>query len=208
MWIGGMGMSACMNIVTAADFLRNVNDYCPQSDVVISVAGGSGSGKSFIARKIVNVLGGRAISLDDYIIPEEIIPGANWDLPEVYDMGMARRTLAALDRGESFDKPVYDFEEGVIGEYETVFPGQPIVLEGLHALDEYFRDFIDFGIFVGAGEETRLARRLNRDVAERGKSIEEVRERWQNTVEPTFRKYVVKQAYDADLVVINSDSLM
>ena len=196
-----------MSIVTAADFLRNVNNYCPGEDSVIAVAGGSGSGKSYIAREIVKIIGGRVISLDDYIIPEKIVSGGNWDLPDVYDLGMARRTLGALSRGENFDKPIYDFEQGIIGGYETVSPGKPIVFEGLHTIGDYFEKFIDFGIFVGAGEKIRLNRRLSRDVAERGQGVEEIKARWNGTVEPTFREHIASQAYDADLVVINNDPL-
>ena len=183
------------------DFLKNIKEHISKDVKTIGIAGGSGSGKTFVAKKISEALGLRMISLDDYIIPEKIKSSDNWELPEIWDLKLVRENLEALSRGESFAKPCYSFITGEIGYFEDISSDDSYVLEGLYALDDSLADLTDLKIFVDVDENVRLIRRISRDQKTRSENSEQIIYRWENTIQLTFLKYVEPQKERANFVL-------
>ncbi len=196
--------------ITAKELLENLNTYIKvdKKPFIIGVAGGSGSGKSFIARKICEKIKDCVlISMDDYIIPEKILSSSNWDLPDNWDLDKIRKNIFDLHSGKKIEKPVYDFSAHLISSQETVKPCRVIIIEGIYALHSIFQDFLDFRIFIDASENVRLERRIKRDIAKRGKTEKSVREKWRESVQPVYVEKVVLQKQVADVVVLNEKKL-
>ena len=184
------------------DFLEG--DFIPEDARVICVAGGSGSGKSFVAKQIAEKIGAKTLTMDDYIIPREITGNSNWDLPRCWDLKLLDTNLRDFLEGKKFEKPIYDFKEGVISEYETVESGDKFIIEGLYALHNLIIPHVDFCIFVESPEDVRLARVVKRDFLERsGYNEEKITKRWNETIQPAFLEYVEPQKGKADLVLLN-----
>jgi len=189
------------------DFLKEINSYIEKDKefFIIGIAGGSGSGKSFLADKIKEKLSESvALNMDDYIIPEKVSSLDNWDLPEIWNLDLFRKHLLELKKGNVIEKPVYNFVEHQIKICEKFKSGRVIIVEGLYALHEKIVDLIDLKIFVDADEDVRLNRRIKRDATLRGRTKEEVLKKWNETVEPTYRKMILPEKDKADIVVVNN----
>ena len=193
-----------MNIVGLNRFLTSVDEFVPSDARVVGIAGGSGSGKSYVARLVAEGVGARMISVDDYIIPEKITKDSNWDLPECWDLDLLDMNLRDFLSGRDFEKPVYSFKSGLIDRYEDFESGGRVVVEGLYALCDLIAGRVDFSIFVDSSEDIRLARVVKRDTMERNKYDEaKIVERWNRTIQPAFLEYVESQRDGADLVLLN-----
>lgn len=172
----------------------------------MGVAGGSGSGKSYVAKKICEKLGECLIvSMDDYIIPEKVSSSDNWDLPEIWDLKKIKQDIINLHKGIEIKKPIYDFSKHSIKDYEKVFPKGVIIVEGIYSLHKVFEDFLDFRIFVDADEGVRLKRRIKRDFESRGRTEDKVRKKWESTVQPMYLKFVNPQKEVANLILNNEN---
>jgi uridine kinase len=177
---------------------------------VIGIAGPSCAGKSELGRRLAARLAGRAeqISLDSYYRDlADMDPAArqthNFDHPDAMDRGLLARQLAALARGQSVEAPVYDFATHTrAGEVRAVLPAPVVIVEGLFVLawDEV-RESIDLAVFVDAPHDVCLARRLARDVCERGRTERSVREQYEKTVRPMYDHWVRPTRRHADLIV-------
>ncbi len=179
-------------------------DFIPKDVIVICVAGGSGSGKSFVAERIADKVGARVLAMDDYILPNKITRDSNWDLPECWDLDLLNANLKSFLDGRGFKKPVYDFRNGGISKYEVFEAGGRIVVEGLHSLHDLVFSYSDFSVFVESPESVRLARVVKRDFSERGGYNESrIKERWNNTIQSAFLKYVDSQKWKVDFIVLN-----
>ena len=122
-----------MQILKTKNFLKDCNDYL-NSAGIISIAGGSGSGKSYFSKKLAKKIDARILSLDDYIIPEMITPDSNWDLPECWNLNLVRSNLNSFIQDKKFIKPIYNFKTGNNNHYEIIPSDKPIILEGLYSL--------------------------------------------------------------------------
>jgi len=190
--------------VDLKSFLEDINSYIPDDAKIICVAGGSGSGKSFIAKKIAEKIGARVLAIDDYIIPEKITKDNNWDLPECWNLNLLDANLRDFLIGKEFRKPVYDFKKGIISKYETFESGGKLVMEGLHALHNSIIEHMNFSIFIESPESVRLARIVKRNLLERNHSDEaKIVKRWNEVVQPTFENLVLPQKEKADLIILN-----
>ena len=135
--------------------------------------------------------------LDDYYkslasLPMEERARVNFDHPDALDGDLIARHLLALRRGECVESPVYDFAcHDRQAKTRRVSPAPVILVEGvlLFALPQ-LQPLMDYRVLVDAGEETRLQRRLRRDVQERGRTPESVQQQYRRTVQPMFRQYV------------------
>jgi uridine kinase len=169
-----------------------------RSPFVIGIAGGSGSGKSTLAAALIERLGTDRtllLSHDAYYrgAPAGTDPARiNYDHPDSLDTALCAEHLRKLFSGESVSVPVYDFNTHARTGATTVLATAPyIIVEGILVLAESaLRAQMHLRVFVYAHEELRFNRRLQRDVAERGRSHESVLLQWEQTVIPMHERYV------------------
>lgn len=177
---------------------------------LIAVVGGSGSGKTTFSHNLCKALGlGVILSQDDYYKPLDRLSYAeraavNFDSPESVDMDLLYSHLLSLKDGKKIERPVYDYALHTRkGETVTFTPSQITVVEGMLLLcEERLRDLFDTVIFIDVDEPTRLSRRIERDVAERGRSEDGVREQFERTVRPMHERYVEPCKEYADFTVM------
>lgn len=179
--------------------------------LIIGIAGGSGSGKSTVARKVAEALHGASlafIDMDAYYVnfshlPLEERKRINWDHPEALDLDLLAAHLAQLARGEAIEKPIYDFvTHARRPEVQRIEPADVIVLDGiLLFVDERVRELCDVKVFVDAEADIRLMRRIKRDMRVRGRSLEEVLDQYVRTVQPMHLQFVEPSKRWADVIV-------
>jgi uridine kinase len=182
---------------------------------VIGLAGCSGSGKTTLANELARMLDGLRFHLDDYYLdlgdlPEEERAKKNFDDPAMIEVPLLAAHIAALARGESIERPVYDFSTNtrVRGRTKTVVAGPFLIVEGLFAL--HFAELLPLyhlRVYVDTPDELCFERRLKRDTEERGRTEETVRHQFETTVRPTSVAYVRPSAAKADLVVDGAGAL-
>ena len=176
---------------------------------LIGIAGGSGSGKTTLARALAKALTPAVIiAEDDYYRCATTIPGFNakahdFDALDSKDMARLAADLGALKHGKAVDKPLYDYVTHTRrAEGEHVAPADTIIVEGILALaDPDVRAAYDLAVWLDTPGDLRLMRRIRRDVAERGRSIEGVLDQYERTVRTSFLRHARAQADGADLVL-------
>ena len=174
---------------------------------LVGIAGGSGSGKSTLARALLARSPGCIVELDWYYHDLSHLPLVersrwNFDHPDALDWDLLLEQLGRLTSGEAVGPPVYDFMTHTrAGRGPEVGPAPLIVLEGILALHSVeVRSALDLGIFMSTTEPVRLARRLERDIRERGRTPESVHEQFERTVRPMHHAYVEPTRTHAELV--------
>lgn len=180
---------------------------------LILIGGGSSSGKSYLTKKVIAEVGEAQIThltLDDYYkdqssMSKEERLKVNYDHPRAFDWKLMREQVAALKRGESIAKPIYDFVERTrSAKIETIVPKKLIVIEGIMALvDKELRQMGDLRVFISASAERRFLRRLIRDSEERGREFEGIVKQYFSTVQPMYDEIVKPSSIYADLIVNN-----
>ena len=182
---------------------------------IIGVAGPSSSGKSELAKQLVQRLPGTSIvSLDSYYRGMEEIPLAerkkvNFDHPDSLDWELLHEHLLAIAGGRAFDEPVYSFADYArTTETRRIEPSPFLIVEGLFVLYwPELRAMLDTKVYVRTDPEVCFQRRLARDVAERGRTRESVREQYERTVRPSAEWFVHPTEKYADLVVSGEEPL-
>jgi uridine kinase len=178
--------------------------------VIVGIVGGSGSGKSWLARKIASAFGQRAcaISLDDFYRDRSKLSAArrariNFDHPDAIDWGSFTKVLGSLKSGGGAVLPCYDFSTHCrLESTHAVQNKRLVVIEGLWLYRRpALRRLFDVKVFLECSAQTRLQRRIERDTAERGRSVASVKAQFRNTVQPMHAKYVQPQNKWADVVV-------
>ena len=152
--------------------------------LIIGIAGGSGSGKSTVAKRIADSLPGARVAfldMDAYYrdhrnLTLEERRRVNWDHPDAFDLDLLASHLEALGRGEAIEKPVYDFVSHLRApETVRIEPADAIVIDGILLLvDPRVREACDVKVFVDTDSDIRLVRRIRRDMAVRGRPLEEI----------------------------------
>ncbi|KAG1729668.1 uridine kinase family-domain-containing protein [Suillus paluster] len=186
---------------------------------VVGIAGGSASGKTHVARQIVRSLGSVPtvviLSQDSFYkrhTPEEVaLAHANridFDHPDAIDMPMFAACLAELKACRQTNIPVYSFAEHQrLDEVKYLYGAAIIITEGIMALhDPELRSLYDLKVFVQCDSDLMLARRIQRDVKERGRNVEGVLEQYLRYVKPAFDHFVLPTARHADIVVPGSNN--
>ncbi|XP_028848615.1 uridine-cytidine kinase-like 1 isoform X4 [Denticeps clupeoides] len=191
------------------------NEHGTQSKeaFVIGLCGGSASGKTTVARKIIEALDVPwvvLLSMDSFykvLSPEQQLLAAsndyNFDHPDAFDFDLLVHTLRKLKLGKSVKIPVYDFTtHGRQKEWKTVYGASVIIFEGIMSFaDKELLKLLDMKIFVDTDSDIRLVRRLRRDISERGRDIEGVIKQYNKFVKPAFEQYIEPTMRLADIVV-------
>lgn len=182
-----------------------------RAPVVIGVAGGSGSGKTTVVRRIVDSLGPEQVVVlehDRYYrerndLRLEERAALNYDHPDSLETSLLVQHLEALKAGQPIEVPLYDFTSHARrGDTQRMQPRRAIIVEGILIFaDRALRDVMDIKVFVDADADTRFIRRLQRDVAERGRTMDSVIEQYQGTVKPMHFEFVEPTKRYADLII-------
>jgi len=179
--------------------------------LVIGVAGGTGSGKTTIANVILDRVGPERVAYlphDAYYkdlsgLPRKQRKAVNFDHPDSLDSHLMFEHIQALKRGETIDLPVYDFTtHSRTNKTNPVGPQPVIVVEGILIFAEReLREEMDIKIFVDTDADVRFIRRLERDIAERGRTVESVIHQYQSTVRPMHLEFVEPSKRYADVII-------
>lgn len=179
--------------------------------MIIGICGGTGSGKTTIARAIVDSVGARNVILieqDSYYknladMPLDERHQANFDHPEAIDGDMLIEHVKRLKRGEPIDMPLYDMVTHTRrDETERLAPRPVTIVEGILIFSEpRILDLLDVRVFVDTPDDVRLIRRLRRDVIERGRTFERTLEQYERTIRPMHFEFVEPSKRHADIII-------
>jgi uridine kinase len=182
---------------------------------MLGIAGWSGSGKTTLARELANQLDATLFPLDLYYrdlsqFPLDSRHKRNFDHPDSLESELIVEHVRALANGKTIQRPVYDFKthSRVAGAFDTVTPAGVVIVEGILALHyAELRPLYTFSIYVNAPHDVCLARRIHRDMHERGRTEESVREQFEATARPMADLYVTPSAARASVIVEGTDAL-
>ena len=176
---------------------------------IIGITGGSGSGKSTVVKRIKERYPNAVlIEMGNYyksatFVNNSNITAYNFDHPDAFDMDLMMQNLASLKEGKSCMMPQYDFVHHTRKEeFVKVEPSSIIVIDGLMVFyDERVRKLLDLKLYVDTPADIRFIRRLKRDVAERGRTVESVIEQYTNVVRPGHYNFIEPSKAYADLII-------
>jgi uridine kinase len=192
----------------------------PFPPVVVGIAGCTGSGKTTLTAELARTLSGIHFHTDTYYrdlahMPLEERARQNFDHPSLIESPLLAAHIAALARGEAIERPLYDFasytrvlDSNGIALTETVRPSAYLLIEGIFAL--HFTELLPFynlSVYIDTPDELCFERRLKRDIAERGRTPEVVRQQYEATVRPSSIAFVRPSAVNADLTVDGTGAL-
>ena len=183
--------------------------------VVLAIAGCSGSGKTTLAAELATQLEATLFPLDLYYrdlsqFPLDSRHNRNFDHPDSLESELLIEHVRSLAEGHPIERPVYDFKthSRVAGAFDTIVPARVVIVEGILAL--HYAELVPlyhFSIYVNAPHDVCLARRIHRDVRDRGRTEQSVRDQFHSTARPMADLYVVPSAARATLTVEGTDSL-
>ncbi|MFA6871625.1 MAG: uridine kinase [Bacteroidaceae bacterium] len=179
--------------------------------LIIGIAGGTGSGKTTVVKKIIESLPpGEVVLLpqDSYYkdssdVPVEERQNINFDHPEAFEWSLLSKHISMLKKGKSIEQPTYSYIT-CTRQPETIHiePRDVIIIEGILALcDKSLRNLMDLKIFVDADPDERLIRVIQRDIVERGRTAANVMERYTHILKPMHLQFIEPTKRYADLIV-------
>lgn len=179
--------------------------------IIIGIAGGTGSGKTTVVKKIMESLPTNEVVLlpqDSYYkdsshVPAEERQNINFDHPNAFDWELLSKHVASLKKGQPIEQPIYSYLT-CTRQRETIHiePREVIVIEGILALsDKKLRSLMDLKIFVDADPDERLIRVIQRDVIERGRTAEAVMDRYMRVLKPMHLEFIEPCKRYADLII-------
>ncbi len=179
--------------------------------IIIGIAGGTGSGKTTVVRKIIDSLqAGEVVLLpqDSYYkdsshVPDELKQQINFDHPNAFDWPLLLEHIQMLKAGQAIEQPVYYYQTcSRLKETIHIEPRPVIIIEGIMALwDASLREMMDLKLFVDADPDERLIRVIQRDVIERGRTAEAVMERYTRVLKPMHQQFIEPTKRFADLII-------
>ena len=178
---------------------------------MIGVAGGTSSGKTTVSERLAELAGAdhlALIKLDSYYLRRSDLPVddatlANFDHPDVFDWRLLNDHLAALAAGAAVPVPIYDYNiYDRTDEVRMVQPAQIVVVEGILVLyDQQLRERFDLRVYIDTDADLRLIRRLERDVRERGRTVDSVIAQYLATVRPSHEQFIEPSKRHADVII-------
>ena len=181
--------------------------------LIIGIAGGTGSGKTTVVKKIVETLPVNTVAVipqDSYYnaqwdVPEELRKKTNFDHPDAFEWPLLAHQIEELRTGNAIEQPTYSYIT-CTRQQETVHvePHDVIIVEGIMALyDKRLRELMDLKIFVDAEPDERLLRVIERDIAERGHSLEMLIDKYRNVLKPMHDEFIEPTKQYADIIIPN-----
>lgn len=181
--------------------------------LIIGIAGGTGSGKTTVVKKIVETLPANTVAVipqDSYYnaqwdVPEELRKKTNFDHPDAFEWPLLAHQIEELRKGNAIEQPTYSYIT-CTRQQETVHvePHDVIIVEGIMALyDKKLRELMDLKIFVDAEPDERLLRVIERDIAERGHSLEMLIDKYRNVLKPMHDGFIEPTKQYADIIIPN-----
>ena len=182
--------------------------------LILGLAGGTGCGKTTVVEQIIDQIHDEevgVISQDSYykdlthLSYEERVE-INFDHPSSIDFELLIEHLRLLKKGNPIEQPVYSFKEhNRTGEVLLTYPTKVMIVEGILIMtNPEIREMFDIKIYVHADSDERLIRRLKRDINERGRDLEEVLNRYQNTLKPMHDQFIEPTKEYADIIIPNN----
>ncbi len=181
--------------------------------LIIGIAGGTGSGKTTVVRRIIESLPEGSVAVipqDSYYndqsdLPLEVRKQTNFDHPDAFDWTLLSQQIADLRSGKAIDQPTYSYITCTrLEETVRVEPKDVIIVEGIMALyDKSLRSLMDLKIFVDAGADERLLRVIERDIAERGHPLEMLVGKYRNVLKPMHDEFIEPSKQYADIIIPN-----
>ncbi len=182
--------------------------------LIIGIAGGTGCGKTTVVNTIIKELPLSQVSVisqDSYYkdlsdMTYEERTKVNFDHPKSLDFDLLKEHLIMLKEGKSIEQPTYSFiEHNRAKETITIQPCKVLFVEGILIFTHPdIRDLFDIKIYVHADSDERLIRRIKRDISERGRSIDEVLNRYQTTLKPMHQQFIEPTKEYADIIIPNN----
>ena len=181
--------------------------------LIIGIAGGTGSGKTTVVRKIVDTLPANTVAVippDSYYndqsdLPLEVRKKTNFDHPDAFEWPLLAHQIEELRQGRAIEQPTYSYLTCTrLPETVHVEPHDVIIVEGIMALyDKKLRDLMDLKIFVDAEPDERLLRVIERDIAERGHPLEMLIDKYRNVLKPMHDEFIEPTKQHADIIIPN-----
>lgn len=179
--------------------------------IIVGVTGGSGSGKSSVSKQILKTFSEMSVLVlaqDNYYKDQSHIPfeerlATNYDHPFAFDNDLYLEHIRSIIEGQSIDVPVYDFVHHTRSKELRHEPSRDVlILEGILIFDNpEIRELCDIKVFVDTDDDIRLARRIQRDVLQRGRSIESVLDQYMQVVKPMHLQFTEPTKRYADIIV-------
>ena len=179
--------------------------------LIIGIAGGAGSGKTTVVRKIIERLPNDAVAVleqdayyrDSSHLPMEERQQINFDHPDSVEFALLFAHLCKLSNGETIEQPVYSYSDYArMKETVKVEPKQIIIVEGILVLSQpYLREIMGLKVFVDAEADDRLIRVIHRDVLKRGRNVDQILQRYEATVKPMHLQFIEPTKRYADLII-------
>ena len=181
--------------------------------IIIGIAGGTGSGKTTVVKNIVDSLPTESVAVipqDSYYnhqwnVPEELRKLTNFDHPNAFDWPLFEEQREMLRDGQAIEQPTYSYLT-CTRQKETVHvdPKEVIIIEGIMALyDQRLRELMDLKIYVDAASDERLLRVIQRDIAERGHSLDMLVDKYRNVLKPMHDEFIEPTKQFADIIIPN-----
>ena len=184
--------------------------------ILIGICGGTGSGKSTVARKIEKYfekIGVVNMSVDSYYknhadLNFEKRSKINFDHPDSIDFELLYNNLNSIKKNIKITQPIYSYKvHKRLKKKKLITPKEIIIIEGLHVFyNDKINKLLDLKIFLDVDNKTRLERRIIRDVKERGRSIDEIKKRYKDMCKPMYDKFILPTKNSADIISNSENS--
>jgi uridine kinase len=179
--------------------------------LIVGIAGGTGSGKTTVVKKVMEAFPNNEVIMipqdsyyrDNSSIPLEERQKINFDHPDSIEFGLLIEHLEQMRKGKSVEMPVYSYLTCLRSEETvTIKPCTVVLVEGILILtDKGLRNMFDIKVFVDADADDRLCRVIQRDIVERGRSLQKVLERYHDTVKPSHLQFIEPSKRYADIII-------